>query len=228
MGGRRCRGEAAGRRMQGGLPCSPAVHRRCGSWRAPGSRRCAPPPPPAPPATRAPQPTSSGAGTGASSSPRSRSRWRRSSPSTSRWAQGCLLCRGLCLRPLLPRRAPHVRKLAAQRRGDAGLHAALLAPTDRMQAIEDLNRQTGSHIDPLADPNDILKNSTRGLMSAVSSLPELTGARAGWVGGGHQARRSVRVRAAPRAPVPPAGMPLVSAQRPVPAPPRAAAQSASA
>lgn len=42
------------------------------------------------------------------------------------------------------------------------------------QAIEELNRKTGSHIDPLADPNDIMKNNTRSLMSAVSSLPELT------------------------------------------------------
>lgn len=42
------------------------------------------------------------------------------------------------------------------------------------QAIEELNRKTGSHIDPLADPNEIMKSSTRNLMSAVSSLPELT------------------------------------------------------
>ncbi|KAL4448182.1 hypothetical protein ABPG75_005401 [Micractinium tetrahymenae] len=42
------------------------------------------------------------------------------------------------------------------------------------QAIEELNRKTGSHIDPLADPNDIMRNNTRSLMSAVSSLPELT------------------------------------------------------
>ena len=44
-----------------------------------------------------------------------------------------------------------------------------------LQAIEELNRKTGSHIDPLADPNEIMKSSTRNLMSAVSSLPELTG-----------------------------------------------------
>lgn len=52
-------------------------------------------------------------------------------------------------------------------------HPLLGAPA--VQAIEDLNRQTGSHIDPLADPNDIMRNNTRSLMSAVSSLPELTG-----------------------------------------------------
>ncbi len=44
-----------------------------------------------------------------------------------------------------------------------------------VQAIEELNRKTGSHIDPLADPNEIMKSNTRNLMSAVSSLPELTG-----------------------------------------------------
>lgn len=38
-------------------------------------------------------------------------------------------------------------------------------------AVEELNRKTGSHIDPLADPNDLMKSSTRNLMSAVSSLP---------------------------------------------------------
>jgi len=49
-----------------------------------------------------------------------------------------------------------------------------------VQAIEELNRKTGSHIDPLADPGEIMRNNTRSLMSAVSSLPELTG---GWMGG---------------------------------------------
>lgn len=38
-------------------------------------------------------------------------------------------------------------------------------------SVEELNRQTGSHIDPAADPNDLMKQSTRSLMSAVSSLP---------------------------------------------------------
>lgn len=37
--------------------------------------------------------------------------------------------------------------------------------------IEAVNRQTGSHIDPAADPNELMKESTRSLMSAVSSLP---------------------------------------------------------
>lgn len=41
-------------------------------------------------------------------------------------------------------------------------------------SIEELNRKTGSHIDPLADPNELMRSSTRNLMSAVSSLPELT------------------------------------------------------
>ncbi|KAK9829342.1 hypothetical protein WJX72_005270 [[Myrmecia] bisecta] len=41
-------------------------------------------------------------------------------------------------------------------------------------AIEELNRKTGSDVDPNADPNDIMQSNTRNLMSAVSALPELT------------------------------------------------------
>ena len=43
-----------------------------------------------------------------------------------------------------------------------------------MQAIEDLNRRTGADVDPNADPNQLMQANTRGLMSAVASLPELT------------------------------------------------------
>ncbi|KAK9822559.1 hypothetical protein WJX74_004630 [Apatococcus lobatus] len=42
------------------------------------------------------------------------------------------------------------------------------------QAIEDLNRRTGADVDPNADPNELMQANTRGLMSAVASLPELT------------------------------------------------------
>ncbi|KAL4519913.1 hypothetical protein Ndes2526B_g01526 [Nannochloris sp. 'desiccata'] len=41
-------------------------------------------------------------------------------------------------------------------------------------AIEDLNRATGANVDPTADPAESMSANTRGLMSAVSSLPELT------------------------------------------------------
>ena len=41
-------------------------------------------------------------------------------------------------------------------------------------AVEDLNRATGANVDPSADLNDVMSASTRGLMSAVSSLPQLT------------------------------------------------------
>jgi sec1 family domain-containing protein 1 len=40
--------------------------------------------------------------------------------------------------------------------------------------IEDLNRKTGANVDPAADPSDMMNANTRNLMSAVSSLPELT------------------------------------------------------
>ncbi len=40
--------------------------------------------------------------------------------------------------------------------------------------MADLNRQTGANVDPNADPNDLMASNARGLMAAVSSLPELT------------------------------------------------------
>lgn len=43
-----------------------------------------------------------------------------------------------------------------------------------MQAVEDLNRQTGANVDPNADAGDMLQSNTRGLMAAMSTLPELT------------------------------------------------------
>ncbi|GAB4817085.1 hypothetical protein N2152v2_004131 [Parachlorella kessleri] len=46
--------------------------------------------------------------------------------------------------------------------------------TKYKQAVEELNRKTGANVDPLADPNEMMKANTRNLMSAVSSLPELT------------------------------------------------------
>ncbi|KAK9915015.1 hypothetical protein WJX75_003656 [Coccomyxa subellipsoidea] len=42
------------------------------------------------------------------------------------------------------------------------------------QAVADLNRQTGANVDPNADPGDLMQSNARGLMAAVSSLPELT------------------------------------------------------
>ena len=43
-----------------------------------------------------------------------------------------------------------------------------------MQAVEDVNRQTGANVDPNADAGDMLQSNTRGLMAAMSTLPELT------------------------------------------------------
>ena len=37
-----------------------------------------------------------------------------------------------------------------------------------------MNRQTGANVDPNADPGDMLQSNTRGLMAAMSTLPELT------------------------------------------------------
>ena len=37
-----------------------------------------------------------------------------------------------------------------------------------------VNRQTGANVDPNADPGDMLQSNTRGLMAAMSTLPELT------------------------------------------------------
>lgn len=41
-------------------------------------------------------------------------------------------------------------------------------------SVEELNRATGANIDPTADAAGLLASNTKGLMSAVSSLPELT------------------------------------------------------
>lgn len=43
------------------------------------------------------------------------------------------------------------------------------------QAVEDMNRQTGARVDPNATPDDMMSGAshTRGLMSAVSQLPQL-------------------------------------------------------
>ena len=41
-------------------------------------------------------------------------------------------------------------------------------------SVEELNRATGANVDPSADPSEFMSANTRGLMSAVSSLPELT------------------------------------------------------
>ncbi|KDD76262.1 Sec1 family protein [Helicosporidium sp. ATCC 50920] len=41
-------------------------------------------------------------------------------------------------------------------------------------SVEELNRQTGADVDPLADPSELMGSSTKNLMSAISSLPQLT------------------------------------------------------
>lgn len=43
-----------------------------------------------------------------------------------------------------------------------------------MQAIEEINSTTGANMDPNADPNELMQQTTRGLMAAVSRLPQLT------------------------------------------------------
>lgn len=43
-----------------------------------------------------------------------------------------------------------------------------------MQAIEEINMQTGANMDPNADANELMQQTTRGLMAAVSRLPQLT------------------------------------------------------
>jgi hypothetical protein len=43
-----------------------------------------------------------------------------------------------------------------------------------LQAVADLNRQTGANVDPNSITDDMAQSSTRGLMAVVSSLPELT------------------------------------------------------
>ena len=43
-----------------------------------------------------------------------------------------------------------------------------------MQAVQDINSQTGANLDPNQDPNDMMQNSTQILMSAMSQVPQLT------------------------------------------------------
>jgi hypothetical protein len=50
----------------------------------------------------------------------------------------------------------------------------VVAARARRQAVEELNRATGAGIDPDGDPGAAGQANTRGLMAAVSSLPELT------------------------------------------------------
>lgn len=44
------------------------------------------------------------------------------------------------------------------------------------ESVEELNRSTGANIDPnvVIDPSDLMSNSTKGLKSALTALPELT------------------------------------------------------
>ena len=50
----------------------------------------------------------------------------------------------------------------------------MMLPVVQVQAIEEINSQTGANMDPNADPNDLMQQTTRGLMAAVSRLPQLT------------------------------------------------------
>lgn len=43
-----------------------------------------------------------------------------------------------------------------------------------MQAVAELNRRTGANVDPTADANEVMQSTSRNLMSAISSLPQLT------------------------------------------------------
>lgn len=42
-----------------------------------------------------------------------------------------------------------------------------------VQAIAEINQQTGSSIDPNTDANSLMQQTTQGLMAAVSRLPQL-------------------------------------------------------
>lgn len=42
-----------------------------------------------------------------------------------------------------------------------------------MQAISEINQQTGSSMDPNVDANSLMQQTTQGLMAAVSRLPQL-------------------------------------------------------
>jgi len=42
-----------------------------------------------------------------------------------------------------------------------------------LQAINEINQQTGSHMDPSAEASSLMQDTTQGLMAAVSRLPQL-------------------------------------------------------
>ena len=42
-----------------------------------------------------------------------------------------------------------------------------------MQAVQEMNRQTGANVDPNQDPSEMMNSNTRGLMNAVHQLPVL-------------------------------------------------------
>lgn len=42
-----------------------------------------------------------------------------------------------------------------------------------LQAVHEMNRQTGANVDPNKDPAELMEGGTRGLMSAVHQLPAL-------------------------------------------------------
>ena len=54
------------------------------------------------------------------------------------------------------------------------LYDCMRWPVVQAQAIEEINSQTGANMDPNADPNELMQQTTRGLMAAVSRLPQLT------------------------------------------------------
>ena len=42
-----------------------------------------------------------------------------------------------------------------------------------VQAVQEMNRQTGANVDPNQDPSEMMNSNTRGLMNAVHQLPVL-------------------------------------------------------
>ena len=53
------------------------------------------------------------------------------------------------------------------------MHRSSLTTASPLQAIAEINQQTGSSIDPNTDANSLMQQTTQGLMAAVSQLPKL-------------------------------------------------------
>ena len=53
------------------------------------------------------------------------------------------------------------------------LRTAKLSAPLVVQAVHEMNRQTGANVDPNKDPAELMEGGTRGLMNAVHQLPAL-------------------------------------------------------